>query len=315
MLIHKIENRLDEEKYVNKFLNQLDNNMERVQKEIDSVFAKAQKNGKWSRAEIYKYNRMKKLKQNLRQIHGKYQAKFKNDFRNVLTGLYKDEAHWMQGLLKNQKNLGIAYDELNSLPVNAVKTQVVDGIKIKGKTMAEYVSKYGNDVAFKTEQEVIGSIVLGENPKKTARRLRALNKSMKNRVEMTVRSWTNAIWNQSNLDVYKQAKIHKVRYLATFDERTCVECADYHDNTYKIGKQPLLPLHPFCRCAYSPFISTKLTPPSESGGFEGWLRDGRRSEKQLTQTKNRVQRAMNNNVITKQEGKHLIGLISQHPAM
>ena len=107
MLIHKIENRLDEEKYVNKFLNQLDNNMERVQKEIDSVFAKAQKNGKWSRAEVYKYNRMKKLKQNLRQIHGKYQAKFKNDFRNVLTGLYKDETHWMQGLLKNQKNLAI----------------------------------------------------------------------------------------------------------------------------------------------------------------------------------------------------------------
>src|SRR6056297_1591064 len=280
MLSHKVENRLAEEQFANKYAKKLQRTHKRVQKEIDTIFAKAQKNGKWSRKEIYKYNRAKKLKSTIREQLGKYKGNFAKEFRDDLANLYKNETRWMQNFLKKQKGLGIAYENLNTgLPVQAVKSEVVDNIMIKGKTMTEYVGKYGDDVAFKVEQEVMDSIMLGEHPSQTTARLNKLTNKMQNRVDMTVRSWTNAVWNKSNLDVYEQAHIKKVRYLATFDEKTCSECAELHNNVYKIGDEPSLPLHPYCRCAYAPYISEELTPSANDMPVERTKKAGDKIEK------------------------------------
>jgi SPP1 gp7 family putative phage head morphogenesis protein len=271
------------------------------------MFKKSNNKGNWTQAELAKYNRKMKLKEQIRSEIKKYKSNFISNYRDDLAGLYKNESLFTQNLLKNTSELGIN-QEFNRLPTRAIKSEVVDSVTIKGKTMTEYVSRYGNDLAFRIEQELFESVALGENPEKTARRLNEATKKLGyNRVEMTTRSWNNAILNQSNLDVYEQANLEKVRYLATLDVRTCPECSVDHNNVYVIGEQPFLPRHPDCRCAYSPFIESEVTNPART--YEGWLLDGRRSPEQLNKVLSQVKSYTNRGIIRKKEGRHLIGVI------
>lgn len=307
MLIHKIENRLREEVYVKKYIRQLQKTFDRIESEIMKIFVRVNRDGKWSNSELAKYNRKMNLRQQIRKEIKLYKTSFVNDFRDDLAKLYKNETLFTQRLLKNVPELGIT-TQLDKLPVNAIKSQVVDQITIKGKTMFEYVSKYSEDIAFRVEQEVFESIALGENPLKTSKRLGEFaDKVGKTRVEMTTRSWTNAIYNQSNLDVYQQANLKKVRLLATLDTRTCPICAADHNKVFILGEQPFLPQHPNCRCAYSPYIDDELTGPARS--YDNWLLDRNRNPEQLETALGNVSQYLEKGFIKNKEGEFLRDLI------
>lgn len=307
MIIRKIEQILNEEQYVAKYLKMLQKTIERIDKEVMQLFSRANKQGKWSKAEMAKYNRKMILREQIRNEIKKYKSAYLSGMRNDLEKLYKEECLFTQKLLKTELSISKSFSRF---PVQAIKSQVVDAIEIKGKTMADYLSKYSTDLAFRFEQDVFESIALGENPRKISRRLATIYKSMaKHRIEMTVRSWTSAIYNQSNLDVYQQAEIEKVRYLATLDAITCPVCAVDHNEVYVIGKQPILPRHPYCRCAYSPYINNKLTNPARS--YENWLIDRERTPQQLENVLKNVQEYMGRGLISKKQGNHFVRLINK----
>lgn len=305
MLIHKIQNRLNEELYIQKYIEKLNKLLARIEQQMNNAFVKAQQDGVWSPSELAKYNRDAKLKRAVREEIAQFTKEVKNDLRDDLAALYKQEALYTQNLLKQVTQLGITV-EFDSLPTTAIKSQVVDLVTIKGKTLTEYVSKYGQDIAFRIEQEIWESIALGENPRKTAKRLADLNLYMQNRVEMTVRSWHLAIQNQANLMVYEQAGIEKVRYLATLDSRTCAVCAADHNKVMTNDSIIPLPRHPNCRCTYAPEIKG-LT--SEARGYDEWLLDPSRTEEELRQVKDTIELFMRKRKISKTEGKYLLSLI------
>lgn len=305
MLIQKIKNQLNEEKYVKKYLEMLQSTMNRIDNELMQIFKQVNSDGKWSNKELAKYNRKMKLREQIRQELKQYNKSFLATFRNDLADLYKNESLFTQKLLKNELNITKGFDKL---PVQAVKSQVVDVIEIKGKTIADYISKYSTDLTFRVEQEIFQSIALGENPRKTTRRLDDIYGTMaRNRVDMTTRSWQLAIYNQSNLDTYDQAGLKKVRYLATLDVRTCPICAADHNKVMLIGNAIFLPRHVFCRCAYSPYIDSKLTEPADS--YEGWLQDSSRTDEELEQILGNVQNYMKRGLISQKEGSHLEQII------
>ena len=307
MLIHKIENRLDEEEYADKYIRQLEQTIESIDNDIMKIFKKANEKGQWSNAEMAKYNRKEKLRKQIRNQVKQYKKSFIGDYRDDLAAMYKKEALFTQDLLKDVPTLEIS-DQFDTLPTQAIKSEVVDNVQIKGKTMTEYISKYSTDLAFRIEQEAFESIAFGENPNKTSRRLYGISDQMgKNRVDATTRSWMNAIFNQANLDVYQQGGIEKVRYLATLDAVTCPVCSADHNKVMTIDEIILLPRHPFCRCAYSPYINTELTGPAT--GYDEWLLDGRRSPEQLQAVLNRTKRFMRAGRIKKKEGQQLLGII------
>ena len=307
MLIHKIENRLDEEKYADKYIRQLEQTIENIDNDIMKNFKKANEKGQWSNAEMAKYNRKEKLRKQIRNQVKQYKKSFIGDYRDDLAAMYKKEALFTQDMLKDVPKLEIS-DQFDALPTQAIKSEVVDGVNIKGKTMTEYISKYSTDLAFRIEQEVFESIAVGENPNKTSRRLYGISEQMgKNRVDATTRSWMNAIFNQANLDVYQQGGLQKVRYLATLDAHTCPICSADHNKVMKIDEVIFLPRHPNCRCAYSPFIDTELTGPAT--GYDEWLLDGRRSREQLQAVLNRTKRYYRAGRIKKKEAQHLTGII------
>lgn len=307
MLIHKIESRLLEEEYVKKYLKMLQNTLDRIDKELMQIFVRVNKDGKWSNAELAKYNRKMKLREQIRQEVKKYKKQFLAIIRDDLAELYRNESLYTRDILKRNIKTSYTFDRL---PTQAIKSQVVDTIEIKGKTLAEYIEKYSTDLVFRVEQEIFDSIVLGENPRETARRLNDIYNTMaRHRVEMTTRTWQLAIYNRSNIDVYEQAGIKKVRYLATLDSRTCPVCAKDHNKVMKLGEEIFLPRHVYCRCAYAPFIDSKTTEPAT--GYEEWLKDGRRSKEQLDKVQKDVERYMDKGLISEKEGKHLLKIINQ----
>lgn len=69
-----------------------------------------------------------------------------------------------------------------------------------------------------------------------------------------VRTETMHYLNESSLRAYIDSGIKKVQLWAALDERTCPKCGVKHGNPYNLKDAPVLPLHANCRCTYLPVV-------------------------------------------------------------
>jgi SPP1 gp7 family putative phage head morphogenesis protein len=126
------------------------------------------------------------------------------------------------------------------------------------------ILKARNTSAFKGVADELGKhlitaltegLMQGEGiPKLSARirdRVQAIGRT---RAETIARTETMYAVNEGSKIRYAQAGITKVKILVGLDERTCDECEPLHGNVYDIGDEPQLPIHPRCRCCYSPVV-------------------------------------------------------------
>lgn len=61
--------------------------------------------------------------------------------------------------------------------------------------------------------------------------------------------------NQGTITKYKDDGIEKLQWLAGPDDRICPECEEMDGTVYDIGDEPSLPLHPGCRCVWTPYFA------------------------------------------------------------
>ena len=102
--------------------------------------------------------------------------------------------------------------------------------------------------------------------KKGASGLPILQKTKENRSIGIVRSEVTRLANQGAVEYYKENGISKIKWVASFGDRTCPECEALNGQIYDIGEQEEMPLHPMCRCTYSPVVDlygAKVKGPSE----------------------------------------------------
>jgi SPP1 gp7 family putative phage head morphogenesis protein len=59
-------------------------------------------------------------------------------------------------------------------------------------------------------------------------------------------------YNQSKMNMYKQAGLSQYEWLTALDERTCEECVALDGKVFDIGSGDVPPLHPNCRCCTVP---------------------------------------------------------------
>ncbi|WP_027339945.1 minor capsid protein [Halonatronum saccharophilum] len=295
MLIHRIEERLEEEEVAGKYTTMLDKLLERVEDELKDMFVKTNIKGKWSSTELNKYNRKLKLRDQIRANIKQYKNDFKKEFRNELEAKYKQEALYIQD------NLSTVIDkDFSRLPTRAIKTQVIDDVTIAGKKLGEYLDKFSVDFAFRVEQEIFEGIALGENPREVSRRLARTGKVGAKRAEDTTRSWYNKIINESTFDVYQQAGIQQSRYIATLDGRTSAICITRHNQIYTVEEiRKLLPAHCRCRSTGIPIIDG--VSQSKPNDYKDWILDGRRSMQQLNKTSSKIQQAYKAGQIKKKD--------------
>lgn len=70
----------------------------------------------------------------------------------------------------------------------------------------------------------------------------------KGRAEMIARTELAWAYNKSLLETYKEVGVHKVRWLAVLDNKTCPTCRENHNEVFNLHDVPAIPNHPRCRC-------------------------------------------------------------------
>jgi SPP1 gp7 family putative phage head morphogenesis protein len=303
MLIHRIEKRLQEKEIADKYVKMLEDTLERIENKLNAMFVKTNKDGKWSQSELSKYNRDMKLKAQIRAEIKKYKENFHKSLRDDLKNEYIQESLYVQDVLST--SAGIEFDKL---PTNAIKTAVIDVEKIAGKTMSEYLSKLGVDLAHRAETEIFQGIALGSNPRVVADRLYKAGTMAKNRANTTVRTWYNSVINQSHISTYKAGNIETVEFLATLDMRTSGVCLAKDGKVYPMDEAPVPPLHPNCRSTLLPRLPNVEMDRKD---YKGYILDGRRSRKQLNQISSKVHQAYKNKEITKKELDSMVRVLDK----
>lgn len=98
-------------------------------------------------------------------------------------------------------------------------------------------------------------LMQGEGIPKLAKRIQGEVQGMaKTRAVTIARTETMYAVNQGTLIRYSQAGVSKIRVLVGLDERVCPDCEELHGEEFDIGDEPVLPIHPSCRCCYSPVV-------------------------------------------------------------
>jgi len=98
--------------------------------------------------------------------------------------------------------------------------------------------------------------IMGENGKLKigASGLPRLARSADKRAIGIVRTETTRLANQGAVKYYKENNVKSIKHIASYGKRTCEVCASLDGTIYKIGEEPGLPVHPLCRCSYSPVV-------------------------------------------------------------
>lgn len=75
-----------------------------------------------------------------------------------------------------------------------------------------------------------------------------------NAANRLIRTETMHCLNNAALERYREAGIEQVEICAAQDERTCEICGSKHEKRYKLENCPAMPFHANCRCTVIPYI-------------------------------------------------------------
>ncbi len=84
----------------------------------------------------------------------------------------------------------------------------------------------------------------------------------KTRATRIVRTETMRAVNTGVKDRYRQGGVEYVKWLACGDDRTCSACQDLNGKIFPIDEVPEAPLHPGCRCTYTPVVRLPKDEPA-----------------------------------------------------
>lgn len=278
----------------------------KVEKELLPVLVKiTDSTGQLNIKELGKYNRKKKINAIIIKLVKDYKNKFGQQLRNTLEKEYKDNVAMMQDYINSRTDMN-----LNKLPVTAVKSDVIDVRILKGKSLKEFLDKTFSDITFELQRRAIDGISRGLNPRTLVSELKTEGFSMgAKRLNATIRTWYNDILNIADEHTYRQAGIEKVRYSSVLDARTCAECASLDGKIYSIDDKKELPKHVNCRCLYLAIITKEDEKTNVS--YINWLKDGRRSKKQLEDIGKEVARYYKAGQISKTDMQRMLSVINK----
>lgn len=109
----------------------------------------------------------------------------------------------------------------------------------------------------------------GQNPKVIAAELHKAVKIGEQRAMLIARTEVIRAHHMANIAEYRAAGVEGVvvlvEWVSALDDRVCPDCLDLHGRLFTIDEiEPLIPLHPNCRCVGVPAgIGEKPTPASE----------------------------------------------------
>jgi len=161
----------------------------------------------------------------------------------------------MRGEFMVQKQVGLSWS------MDVPGTKAVDTF-LKGKWSQSSVTEYLRPMSKIVQDEVAKGLLMGDSPQKIANRWRNVEQINEVRATRNARTTVTAVANQAHADSYKRHGVKRYEFVATFDERTCIDCGKLDGKTYPIDSKAVgvnyPPIHPNCRCTTVAALSKEL---------------------------------------------------------
>lgn len=174
--------------------------------------------------------------------------KYKDFIKYILTNIQSYDFGQIKANNEIERQAGYLTEE----QIKELKTILEKGFK-NGASIKDISS----EIDKKLELKDLYRMTEDGDIKKGVSGLPILQKSKENRSVAIARSEITRLANMGAVDYYKENGISKVRWVAGFSHRTCPECESLNGTIFNIGEEKQMPLHPLCRCTYTPVVEIK----------------------------------------------------------
>jgi len=224
---------------------------EQAEKDIKSkVLKMAEKVDEWSMSDMQKYDRYQKLLAQIEEEAQKLGDKEVKYITQQLKGVYENSYLNTVYALGQSTNVTA---NLTTIYPRAIEKAVK--YPFEGAMFSDRIWDNKGKLVTNLREGLTQSLIQGESIPQMSRRINeGLNKAYY-KAERVARSETMRVYYSAEKEAYKENKIKELQFWATVpSERTCPECGELHTDTFKEGEEPMLPIHPNCRCRYLPIV-------------------------------------------------------------
>lgn len=176
-----------------------------------------------------------------------------------------------------QRSVGLA--TVTNAPTTAQVVAAVNARPFQGRLMREALKGMEDDAARKVRETIRQGFVEGRSVTAISRSLRgtkalqyadgALQRNRRD-VERVVRTALTHTAAAASRETYLALGVDKVRFIATLDSRTSLQCSGLHNSVHPIDKFPWPPRHWNCRSTTAPVL--KGLPEIEAPSYDDWLK-------------------------------------------
>jgi SPP1 gp7 family putative phage head morphogenesis protein len=214
-----------------------------IQSQIDELYRKFAENEKLSTTEMYKFNRMNDLQNNIKQQVkglGQNEEKFlgKSLFDN-----FKDVSKQTIQYINKSVGLKIDWSYLDDKFIKSAINQ-----NWAGKNFSSSIWDNKDKLIKSLNTSLVSSIAAGKSINNIAADIKNTMGAGAYDSLRLARTETMNVINNGQMESFRQAGYSKVIWLTAEDERVCEECGPLNEKSFDIGKAPHAPLHPHCRC-------------------------------------------------------------------
>lgn len=209
------------------------------------------KYGLVSRSDLWQYKKYTELMEVIAKTFSGISSHQISMLDSVLSKIFEDTIGSTLEAFGNQGN--VAYTIYNE---NQLK-QLLNSAW-SGKNYSQRIWDVEGTFVERIKKDMTDMIIQGKNTELIKKRLmKDLNISY-NYADRLVRTEASHIYNSAAMAGYKQSGVQEVKVLVERDEKICDACAALVETetkgVYRVGQEPMLPLHPRCRCCYAPIV-------------------------------------------------------------
>lgn len=246
------------------------------QKQLKAIIDKHLAKNEWTITEMKKFERDTQLYNEINSQLDKLGMKTEQLLTNNINIAVKDtvlnDAYFVEQFSKKTANLTV----LNSSKINELIKQPWSGLPYSDR-----IWKDTNQMKYILKDQLMQSMILGENPKKLAKRLNdvmgkgAYNATRLARTEViSAGARAQTQFAKDNSDI-----IAGMKWVAYIDKRTSKQCLA-HDGEIKTEEEwdnadHQIPCHPNCRCSYTMEVKDEFKVDKKVQPFDEWVKEKR----------------------------------------
>lgn len=235
---------------------------------LEEYIAKGQESGvsdKWlkeleSASDLHRIDRLKALQLQLANEIESLSAYKEQGLNKTLSDIY-EEGYYRNVFDTQQINgVGSAFARIDKRKINQAlsKPWTYDG-----KTFSDRIWQDKEKLKHSLEKTLTQSIIRGEAPLKTAKRIAQEANVELSSAKRLVLTESAAMSNKASMDSYKELGVDEIEFVSALDGRTCDICGAMDGKHFKTSEGVeginLPPLHPNCRCTTVPYFNDEFT--------------------------------------------------------